>query len=323
MSARAEAHSEGRSGLGVLSLLIGLLIGALVVASIIPYGGNGNFWERIGFNSAGSQQQPSTIGPRTNEDEGKPTQAPDSRYTDIECPDGIHQIEWSSAGPAPQTKNDAANLLDTDPRDLTILTYPCPGNEVAIGWVVGTSNTEKDGKIQNIGFVPAGTCVDYDEGPSQVYADLAHHQKFDAVNDRSLVASDGSAEGLKFTVYWTPCVFTDGYADGGYDAPVDEATPSPDGNDGGGNTVFECPLGDPDAFIDAVVVNLDPDKDGIDADIDHGKIGGNGYLLTSGDKFRVTRPNSHWVLHTNNYPQNPGLPVNAKETVTKVSAYCE
>lgn len=68
MSARAEAHSEGRSGLGVLSLLIGLLIGALVVASIIPYGGNGNFWERIGFSSAGSQQQPSTIGPRTADD---------------------------------------------------------------------------------------------------------------------------------------------------------------------------------------------------------------------------------------------------------------
>lgn len=115
------------------------------------------------------------------------------------------------AGSAPQNVQEAARILQTDLQFLTLLN-PRPGDDLVIGWIIGTTATERVLGIQlSAGNIPSGTCVDYDPGASQVTGNIVHQQDFTSMWRRVLLGSNGTFRGLKATVYWTPCVFTDGF----------------------------------------------------------------------------------------------------------------
>lgn len=117
---------------------------------------------------------------------------------------------WGPAGEAPQCLKDAASVLQADPTYLGIVN-PRPGDNTATGWTLATSGTEQQGIILQAGHVPAGTCVDYDPGASTLTGKVEHTQLFNPKWRRTLLAEDGSFQGLKMTVYWTYCNFSDGY----------------------------------------------------------------------------------------------------------------
>lgn len=118
---------------------------------------------------------------------------------------------WGPAGPAPQKVEDAARVLETDVQFLTLLN-PKPGDDLVIGWVIGTTATERVLGMQlSAKNIPVGTCVDYDPGASEVTGRFVHQQDFTSMWRRVLMESDGTFQGLKITAYWTPCVFTDGF----------------------------------------------------------------------------------------------------------------
>lgn len=128
-------------------------------------------------------------------------------------------IAWGPAGPAPGafTNDSAAQVAEAvqvmraeASRDHVTVHKFCPGDDTPNGWIVGSSWTESQGIRVTANFLPAGVCVDYDPGATQVNGTVYHTQVLNPRWSRTQIMSDGSASGLKFTVYWTPCVFTDG-----------------------------------------------------------------------------------------------------------------
>ena len=117
---------------------------------------------------------------------------------------------WGPAGEAPQNIDDAARILGVEKQFLTKHNYK-PGDDTVIGWVIGTNGTEAVGMRIHANNIPNGTCVDLDPGASSITNKVAHVQVFTPMWSRTLTDSDGSFDGLKSTVYWTPCVFTDGF----------------------------------------------------------------------------------------------------------------
>lgn len=129
-------------------------------------------------------------------------------------------ITWGPAGPAPGTGtsdsakqvSDAVQLMRVpleSAQHVTIHKF-CPGDDTPNGWIVGSSWTEANGVNVKADFLPAGVCVDYDPGVTQIKGDVYHTQVLTPRWSRTQIKSDGSASGLKFTGYWTPCAFTDG-----------------------------------------------------------------------------------------------------------------
>lgn len=130
-------------------------------------------------------------------------------------------ITWGPAGPAPgafttDSPTQVREAIDVmkipnDTKPYVTIHKACPGNDVPNGWIVGSSYTEAQGTKVSAGFLPAGTCVDYDPGATQITGTIEHTYKYHDKWWRSYLSTNGSAVGLKFTVYWTPCVFPDGY----------------------------------------------------------------------------------------------------------------
>ena len=128
---------------------------------------------------------------------------------------------WGPAGPAPGADTDdsgeqvreAISVMKVPDASAQFVTIhkACPGDDVPNGWIIGSSYTESKGIRVSADFLPAGVCVDYDPNVTKLKGDIEHTQKFHDRWSRSFLVSDGSIETLKTTVYWTPCVFTDGY----------------------------------------------------------------------------------------------------------------
>lgn len=154
-------------------------------------------------------------------------------------------ITWGSAGPAPGTGSsdsakqvtEAAQVMQVDLQSIQFLTVHkfCPGDDTPNGWILGSSQTEANGIRVSAGFLPAGVCVDYDPGVTKITGSIEHTQAFNPRWSRSLLASNGSASGLKFTVYWTPCQFTDQFVSSGIKASAPSQTST---------TVAGCPQSD-------------------------------------------------------------------------------
>ncbi len=130
-------------------------------------------------------------------------------------------VTWGPAGPVPGafTNDSPAQVAEAvqvmqvpleDAAHVTVHKF-CPGDDTPNGWIVGSSWTESNGVTVSANFLPAGTCIDYDPNATAVIGDIEHTQELNPKWHRSLLRSDGSASGLKFTVYWTPCIFTDGH----------------------------------------------------------------------------------------------------------------
>jgi hypothetical protein len=152
-------------------------------------------------------------------------------------------MEWGPAGPAPghdtndsgEQVREAISVMQVPEGSQPYVTVhkACPGEDVPNGWIVGSSYTESEGIVVGAKHLPAGTCIDYDHNVTTISGEVYHTQKFHDRSSRTQIMSDGSAVGLKFTGYWTPCVFTDG-------------TPSWEGNgtnnsDTGSTTSASCP----------------------------------------------------------------------------------
>ena len=130
-------------------------------------------------------------------------------------------VTWGPAGAAPGSDttdsmvqvNEAAAAMDVDPTSALTLTVHkmFPGCDVPNGWILGSSMTEANGIKVSAGHLPAGTCIDYDPGATQITGEVWHTEVQNPKWTRTLLKSDGSATGLKMTVYWTPCVFKDGF----------------------------------------------------------------------------------------------------------------
>ncbi len=141
---------------------------------------------------------------------------------------------WGPAGKAPQEIKEAAKLLGTDPGLMYVL-YPRPEDDTVIGWGVGTTYSERAlGQQITINHIPAGTCVDFDHNATTVTGTTAWSERLTPMWTRNLMATDGSAKGLKVTIYWTSCPHGDGSItpltlnqQGGQTAPAPVATATP------------------------------------------------------------------------------------------------
>ncbi|MBU4210860.1 hypothetical protein KJ637_05530 [Patescibacteria group bacterium] len=112
---------------------------------------------------------------------------------------------WSAAGEAPQTLDEAAEILgvnDSIKRYMTPL-YPEPGDDTVIGWVIGTKATESEGRTFSAN-IPACTTVDYDPDVSELTGNSHWTVEFTPDWQRALMAQNGELASIKITVYWTP-----------------------------------------------------------------------------------------------------------------------
>lgn len=128
----------------------------------------------------------------------KPTAAPPSGGT-----------AFGPAGQAPQDAKSAASVLKVSDEDSVFLTAlnPSPGDDTVIGWVLGTSESERLKKQVAAETIPAGACVDFDPNVTKVTGKVVQSQDFTSRWRRLLLAEPGSAVGRKMTIYWTPCEF--------------------------------------------------------------------------------------------------------------------
>jgi hypothetical protein len=237
-------------------------------------------------------------------------------------------ITWGSAGPAPGTGMDdsaaqvaeAVQVMDVSPEDAEHVTIHkfCPGDDTPNGWVVGSSWTESQGVVVTAGFLPAGVCVDYDHNVTTVSGDQEHTQVLNPRWSRTLLASDGSASGLKFTVYWTPCVFTDGFRTSGstsQNQPSSNSAPS-SGNQGNQSQV-QAPAPAPAAPAPAPAAPQPPACDP--------SVLGGSWSHVSGNQYAgsgTITGHSGWIIHTPKHPGDPGLPPGEQETVDMATGYC-
>lgn len=164
-------------------------------------------------------------------------------------------LTWGPAGQAPGTGttdsakqvSDAVQAMQVDlnsAQHVTIHKF-CPGDDTPNGWIVGSSWTEANGVNVKANMLPAGVCVDYDPGATKITGDVYHTQVLTPRWSRTQLKGDGSASGLKFTVYWTPCAFTDG-------------TPSWPGNDTLVQPASAAPAGCPATANDVAVLTKTP-----------------------------------------------------------------
>lgn len=129
-------------------------------------------------------------------------------------------LTWGPAGQAPGvgTSDSAKQVAEAvqvmqvelnSAEHVTIHKF-CPGDDTPNGWIVGSSWTESNGVNVKANYLPAGVCIDYDPGATQVTGHVYHTQVLNPRWSRTQIDENGAASGLKFTVYWTPCAFTDG-----------------------------------------------------------------------------------------------------------------
>lgn len=116
-------------------------------------------------------------------------------------------IAWGPAGVAPQSIPEAIAAMQLDQNTAAYLSVqnPAVGDDRVIGWIVGSNSSESKGVQMVIGRLPAGTCVDYDHGSSSVNGMVFGPVQFTDRWSRVLMNGEGSARGLKFTIWWTPC----------------------------------------------------------------------------------------------------------------------
>lgn len=135
-------------------------------------------------------------------------------------------VQWGPAGAAPQDVQRAADVLKVPSEQASLLTvlYPRPGDPTPIGWVLGSSESERRGVRVRANRVPRGTCVDYDPNVSRVTGTIDRSERLTPLWTRALLGSDGSFEGLKATFYWTPCEFSGGAPSGPTSLTVSEVT---------------------------------------------------------------------------------------------------
>ncbi len=147
-------------------------------------------------------------------------------------------VTWGPAGPAPgvgtsdsaKQVNEAVQTMQVDLNSATHVTVHkfCPGDDTPNGWIVGSSWTEANRVVVKANYLKAGVCVDYDPNVTKVTGDVYHTQVLNPLWARTQIKSDGSASGLKFTAYWTPCAFTDGTPSWpGNGSVASTATPTP------------------------------------------------------------------------------------------------
>ena len=259
---------------------------------------NGNVVLNVTYPTVGPQPEP----PST-----------DGVHQQADCIDGPQLFDWSSAGPAPQTLTDAqARLGVGSSRDMTVQ-YPCPGDDTVIGWVVGTTDSEARGVIQTLDFIPAGTCVDFDPGASQVSGNIVHSQDFTPRWSRVLMESDGSAKGLKFTVWWTTCDFTDGFQAGPSSTGVTPPAEQPPVAQG-------CPTTQTEA---ASLIGGLSKYWSDDPNSPNGWLYGYNSPNSNVPKAELTTPEG-FVVFTPGHPAGTaGLAVGKSENTRIASAYCE
>lgn len=114
---------------------------------------------------------------------------------------------WGPAGVAPQCVEAAAELFGVDAALLTVLN-PKPGDDTVVGWVVGTTGSERAVGLRiPVKKIPAGTCVDFDPGASSINGTIVKEHTYHPKWKRVLLGSDAeNVQGLKYTAYWTPCI---------------------------------------------------------------------------------------------------------------------
>lgn len=124
-------------------------------------------------------------------------------------------VQWGPAGAAPQDVQHAADVLKVPSEQASLLTvlYPRPGDPTPIGWVLGSSESERRGVRVRANRVPRGVCVDYDPNMSRVTGS-DRSERLTPLWTRAELGSDGTFEGLKATFYWTPCEFKGGATSG-------------------------------------------------------------------------------------------------------------
>lgn len=210
---------------------------------------------------------------------------------------------WGPAGKAPQNIQEAAKILGTDPSLMYVL-YPRPGDDTVIGWGVGTTHSELIlGQQITINHIPAGTCVDFDPHVTTVTGTTAWSEPLTPLWTRSLMASDGSAKGLKVTIYWTRCLHGDGSftpltltpQGGQQTTPVATATTATAAQ--GCSTISPSPFVGGNWKFQAM----------------------NMWSLTGGSQ--TIHGAQGWVVQTPGVPGGLGLPAGVSETTDVASAY--
>ena len=144
---------------------------------------------------------------------------------------------WGPAGPSPCSLDKTVEVLGLGSVNGTAVDLYVtvvngqPGNPTPIGWIIATSGTEEAGTMFSANHLPSGVTVDFDPGAGEL---TGSYEFVDFRPDwrRAMLSSDGSFEGLKATVYWTPvdwAGFTPQSATGASDSTM--PTPEP-GNAG-------------------------------------------------------------------------------------------
>lgn len=141
----------------------------------------------------------------------------------------LSTIKWGPAGYAPQTAEEAAQVLGVSQNDALYLTVlnPCAGDPRVIGWVLGTTSSQNAGIRVMASHVPQGTVIDYDPGVTQISGSIANTVAFTTKWSRSDATSTLSVSTLKVTVYWTV------RDDRGFISGIPQALPS---------TTLSCPI---------------------------------------------------------------------------------
>lgn len=113
---------------------------------------------------------------------------------------------WGTAGQAPQTAKAASDLLNVPIDALTPQNVEA-GNPLIIGWVVG----KPPYGTKYTANLPAGVTVDYTRSSGTITGTPLWHVAYDDADwNRVLMSSQGTAEGAKFTVWWSKGNVTDG-----------------------------------------------------------------------------------------------------------------
>lgn len=321
--------------LGIVAFLALVLVVRAVVPRIIDYEPRPSSWtiancdarsngdwlnveksldaKKCVYGQFGTAQSPSATQPPATQVPA--TQAPATQVPPTTVPPATQapatqvpatQVTSSGAGQAPQNVDDAARVLGVNtPQFLTSL-YARAGDPTAIGWVIGTSASESAGTKVSARTIPAGTCVDYDHNASRLSGDVERSERLTGNWTRALLRSQGSFEGLKATIYWTPCVFSTG-------GPTTTAGSGPASAQ---TTTTQQPAAQQPQSTTLACKDVNPS----------GSVGGN-WKFVSGNMWSLTGGSQSvhgaegWTVHTPGYPGGNGLPQGKSETTSAASAY--
>lgn len=198
------AQGQNRSRIWLLLALVGLALTVCGIAAVILLTGGGPekapATREVELESErGSLTLRSTPIPE-GDGEGEAEEATEQAVAELAG------IEWGPAGVAPQSLGEAITELGMERGEGYLLTplYPEPGNDMVIGWIVGTGGTEAASQTF-MANIDRGLCLDFDPGVTVFTGGYDWTVAYTDHWTRGLVNRAGSIESLKVTVYWTPC----------------------------------------------------------------------------------------------------------------------